>query len=47
MAWTIYNNSALVQVMTWHRPTDKPLPKPMFISLIQICDLNNIFPIIS
>ena len=33
MAWTIYNNSALVQVMTWHRPVDKPLPKPMFISL--------------
>ena len=29
----INNNSALVQVMAWHRIGDKPLPEPMMAQL--------------
>ena len=30
----INNIPALVQVMAWHRPGDKPLPEPMLVSLL-------------
>ena len=29
----INNTKALVQIMAWHRPGDKPLSEPMMISL--------------
>ena len=29
----IDNNPALVQIMTWHRPGDKPLSEPMIVRL--------------
>ena len=29
----IGNSSALVQIMAWHRPCDKPLSEPMMVSL--------------
>ena len=30
----IYNIPALVQIMAWHRPSDKPLSAPMVVSLL-------------
>ena len=34
----INNNTALVQIMAWHRSDDKPLSEPMMVSLLsQIC----------
>ena len=34
----IYNISALVQIMAWHRPGDEPLSEPLMVSLlIHIC----------
>ena len=34
----INNNPALVQIMAWHRPCDKPLSEPMMVSLLtHIC----------
>ena len=34
----INNNPALVQMMAWHRPGDKPLSKPMMVTLLtHIC----------
>ena len=34
----IYNISALVQIMAWRRPGDKPLSEPMMVSLLtHIC----------
>ena len=34
----IYNIPALVQIMAWHRPGDKPYAKPMTVSLLtHIC----------
>ena len=30
----IHNKSALVQVLSWHRTSDKPLPEPMLTQLI-------------
>ena len=33
----IDNITALVQVMAWHRPGDKPLSEPMIILLTHIC----------
>ena len=30
---TINNILALVQIMTWHRPGDKPLSEPMMVNL--------------
>ena len=34
----IYNNPALVQIMAWRRPGDKPLSEPMMVSLLtHIC----------
>ena len=32
----INNIPALVQIMTWHRPGDKPLSEPMMVSLIHL-----------
>ena len=42
MNWTHFlafkNISALVQIMTWRRPGDKPLPEPIMVSLLtHIC----------
>ena len=35
---SIYNNPALVQIMAWRRPGDKPLSEPMMVSLLtHIC----------
>ena len=33
----VNNISALVQIMPWRRPGDKPLSEPMMVSLLHIC----------
>ena len=33
----INNIPALVQIMAWHRPGDKPLSEPMMVTLFYFC----------